>query len=73
MSCLSHGLLHVLYCHRKPTKGIQYLVHNNLLEDDPKSVAEFLVSQKGLSKVKIGEFLGAITSEFNEFNVAVLE
>jgi len=55
---------------RKPTKGIQYLVRNELLEDEAKSVAEFLLSQNGLCKEKIGEFLGAISCEFN---MAVLE
>ncbi len=56
--------------HRKPTKGIQYLIRKCLLEDDPKKVADFFVHQKGLSKEKIGEFLGEINSEFN---MAVLE
>ena len=61
---------HFLYTRRKPTKGIQYLIKKSLLEDDPKKVANFLVYQKGLSKEKIGEFLGEIN---REFNMAVLE
>ncbi len=55
---------------RKPTKGIQYLIRKSLLEDDPKRVADFFIHQPGLSKEKIGEFLGQINSEFN---MAVLE
>lgn len=51
-------------------KGIQYLIKKCLLEDDPKSVADFFIHQQGLSKEKIGEFLGEINSEFN---MAVLE
>ena len=58
------------HTHRKPTKGIQYLVMAKILDDDPGSVAEFLADQYGLSKVKIGEFVGEINSEFN---MAVLE
>ena len=56
--------------HRKPTKGVQYLVSQGLLEDDPHSVARFLMEHYGLSKEKIGQFLGEIN---NEFNMAVLE
>ena len=55
---------------RKPVKGIQYLIKNGVLEDDTKKVADFFIHQQGLSKEKIGEFLGHINSEFN---MAVLE
>ncbi len=58
------------HAHRKPTKGIQYLVMSDILEDDPRCVAEFLMNHYGLSKEKIGEFLGEINSDFN---MAVLE
>lgn len=54
---------------RKPVKGIQYLIKNTLLEDDPRSVADFMIHRKGLSKEKIGEFLGIK----EDFNIAVLE
>ncbi|XP_064399910.1 uncharacterized protein LOC135346271 isoform X2 [Halichondria panicea] len=60
----------VNHFNRKPTKGIQYLVMSDILEDDPRYVAEFLMSHYGLSKEKIGEFLGEINSDFN---MAVLE
>ncbi len=75
-SSLYWSLLHsCLYVYtdstpRKPTRGIQYLVMSDILEDDPRRVAEFLLSEYGLSKEKIGEFLGEINSDFN---MAVLE
>ena len=50
---------------RKPTTGIQYLVSAGLLEDSPLHVAKFLHEQAGLSKLRIGEFLGEIRMEFN--------
>ena len=59
-----------MHTRRKPNQGIQYLVKSDVLEDDPRCIAEFLMSQYGLSKLKIGEFLGDISSEFN---MAVLE
>ena len=55
---------------RKPTTGIQYLVSVGLLEDSPLHVARFLHERVGLSKQRIGEFLGEIRVEFN---MAVLE
>ena len=55
-----------LSSHRKPTKGIQYLVESQVLDDDPKSVADFLTDDKNkLCKQKIGEFVGEINSDFN--------
>ena len=57
--------------HREPTKGIQYLVMYQVLDDDPHSVADFLIdANNNLSKMKIGEFVGEINSEFH---MAVLE
>ena len=55
---------------RKPINGLQYLISAGVLQDTPESVAKFLRTQYGLSKVKIGEFLGEISMEFN---MAVLE
>lgn len=46
-------------------KGIQYLVYHNVLKDDPSDVASFLKDHYGLSKEKIGEFVGEIRYEFN--------
>ena len=56
--------------HRKPASGIQYLISKGTLRDTPRSVAKFLKEQNGLSKMKIGEFIGEIRYEFN---MAVLE
>ena len=56
--------------HRKPASGIQYLISKGILRDTPRSVAKFLKEQNGLSKMKIGEFIGEIRYEFN---MAVLE
>ena len=63
-------LPHSLFLPRKPTRGIQYLVKERVLPDSPQDVATFLAKQSGLSKEKIGEFVGEISSEFH---MAVLE
>ncbi|KAL5515580.1 hypothetical protein EMCRGX_G000765 [Ephydatia muelleri] len=55
---------------RKPASGIQYLISKGIIRDTPRSVAKFLKEQSGLSKMKIGEFIGEIRYEFN---MAVLE
>ncbi|XP_076871828.1 cytohesin 4b [Brachyhypopomus gauderio] len=41
-----------------PKKGINYLVENDLLENNPQSIAEFLYKEEGLNKTAIGDFLG---------------
>lgn len=41
------------------------MVSAGILQDTPESVARFLRQHYGLSKVKIGEFLGEISMEFN--------
>jgi len=51
--------------HRKPRRGIDYLISQQVLDNSPRSVAEFLMKQYGLSKEKIGEYLGEINSGFN--------
>lgn len=63
VTCMIGGTLRP-HC-RKPTTGIQYLVSAGLLEDSPLHVAKFLHEQAGLSKLRIGEFLGEIRMEFN--------
>ena len=60
----------IILHHRKPASGIQYLISKGIVRDTPKSVARFLREQDGLSKLKIGEFVGEIRYEFN---MAVLE
>ena len=46
-----------------------FLVSEQLLDDSPFAVAKFLLTKKGLSKLRIGEYLG----DQNDFNVAVLQ
>lgn len=55
---------------KKPEKGIEYLVKNGFLENNPPGVAKFLISRKGLSRQMIGEYLGMIQ---NQFNMSVLD
>ncbi|KAF7711176.1 cytohesin 4b [Silurus meridionalis] len=52
-----------------PKKGINYLVENNLLEWNPRSVAEFLYKEEGLNKTAIGDFLG----EREEMHLRILK
>ena len=59
-----HFLPHFLP-HRKPASGIQYLISKGIVRNTPESVARFLREQDGLSKLKIGEFVGEIRYEFN--------
>ncbi|CBZ54059.1 Sec7 domain containing protein, related [Neospora caninum Liverpool] len=53
---------------RSPEKGLAHLVSLKYLEAQPKSVANFFLAQEGLSKTRIGEFLG----EDAPFNKKVL-
>ena len=43
---------------KKAKAGITYLLERNLLERTPESVADFLRTTKGLSKRRIGDYLG---------------
>jgi len=52
-------------CHRKPEKGIRYLVEHRFLDYRPNAVARFLITRKGLSKLMIGEYLGNLQKQFN--------
>ena len=51
--------------YRKPEKGINYLGAHQVLEDSPEVVAKFLLSEPGISKQKLGEYLGNLQNEFN--------
>ncbi|KAI5080659.1 hypothetical protein GOP47_0003842 [Adiantum capillus-veneris] len=53
---------------RKPDKGVSFLVTNNLVENTPTAVANFLLSTQGLNKSMIGEYLG----QHEEFPLAVM-
>ncbi|KAL4180654.1 hypothetical protein AMTRI_Chr12g233700 [Amborella trichopoda] len=53
---------------RRPAKGIEYLVSNNLVQNSPASVAQFLRNTPGLDKGMIGDYLG----QHEEFPLAVM-
>lgn len=53
---------------RKPDKGIEYLAASKLVENEPTSVAKFLLSTPGLDKSIVGEYLG----QHEEFPLAVM-
>ncbi|XP_074610209.1 uncharacterized protein LOC141864381 isoform X1 [Acropora palmata] len=50
---------------RKPEKGVNYLVTHQVLDDNPEMVAKFLLTEPGISKQKLGEYLGNLQNEFN--------
>eukprot|EP00917_Polyrhabdina_sp_WS-2016_P008487 GHVP01019027.1.p1 GENE.GHVP01019027.1~~GHVP01019027.1.p1 ORF type:complete len:1779 (-),score=344.86 GHVP01019027.1:1629-6965(-) len=53
----------------KASKGITMLIEGGHLENTPESVGRFLYEHPGLSKAKIGEFLGGP----KPFNISVLK
>ncbi|XP_078156946.1 HOPM interactor 7 [Carex rostrata] len=53
---------------RKPSKGIEYLLSNKLVENTPSSISQFLKSTPTLDKVMVGEYLG----QHEEFPLAVM-
>ncbi|CAE6074869.1 unnamed protein product [Arabidopsis arenosa] len=53
---------------RNSVKGVEYLIANKLVERNPASVAQFLISTSNLSKVMIGDYLG----QHEEFPLAVM-
>lgn len=54
-----------------PRKGISWMIEENVIQNNPKSIAEFFYknNEKGLSKTAIGEYLG----DNREFNIQVLK
>lgn len=53
---LSEGIRMFNY---KPKRGIKYLIENGFIKDnEPQSIAEFLLTTKNLNKAMIGEYLG---------------
>ena len=58
-------LCRLFHPYRKPEKGINYLVTHQVLEDNPEMVAKFLLTEPGISKQKLGEYLGNLQNEFN--------
>ncbi|KAF2285092.1 hypothetical protein GH714_037842 [Hevea brasiliensis] len=53
---------------RKPVKGVEYLISNKLVENNPASVAQFLRNTPNLDKAMIGDYLGL----HEEFPLAVM-
>lgn len=49
----SFGYCCVLQFNRNPTKGMQYLISNMLVEKNPTSVAQFLKNTPSLDKVRL--------------------
>jgi hypothetical protein len=49
----------------KPDLGVEYLVQRDFLELSPSAVAKFLRDNTGLSKDKVGEYLGNLQSPFS--------
>ncbi|PWA28387.1 hypothetical protein CCH79_00016404, partial [Gambusia affinis] len=52
-----------------PKKGIQFLQENDLLQNTPEDIAQFLYKGEGLNKTVIGDYLG----ERDDFNIKVLQ
>jgi len=52
----------------EPESGLEFLLNNNLVQDSPDSVANFLFQQDRLSKKQIGSYLGGR----DEFHQSVL-
>ena len=51
---------------KKPERGVHYLIGKGFLDNSPSAVARFLMTRKGLAKQMIGEYLGNISSPFNQ-------
>ena len=49
----------------KPELGVEYLVQKDFLELSPSAVAKFLKDNSGLSRDKVGEYLGDLQSPFS--------
>jgi brefeldin A-inhibited guanine nucleotide-exchange protein len=54
----------IILFNEKPKKGIDFLIKNELINDDSSMVAEFLLTTPGLSKFSIGQFIG-MREDFN--------
>ncbi|KAK3520431.1 hypothetical protein QTP70_024185 [Hemibagrus guttatus] len=51
------------------SRGIQFLLENDLLQHTPEDIAQFLYKGEGLNKTVIGDYLG----ERDDFNIKVLQ
>lgn len=43
---------------KHPKRGVEYMVQEGLLPDEPEEIAAFLEKTEGLDKTMIGEYLG---------------
>ncbi|KAH3890114.1 hypothetical protein DPMN_014185 [Dreissena polymorpha] len=50
---------------RNPEKGLTFLCEHGFINESPDMVARFLITRKGVSKQKIGEYLGNWQNQFN--------
>jgi len=44
---------------------MRYLIAQRFVENRPSAVARFLITRKGLSRQKIGDYLGNLQQRFN--------
>lgn len=58
----------IILFNSKPKRGIEFLIRNGRLEEDPSVVAEFLHNAENLDAAMVGEYLG----EGGTFNVNVM-
>lgn len=58
------------FFNKKPDRGVRLLVEWGFVDDDPRAIAKFFLTRRGLGKQMIGEFLGTLRSPFH---AAVLE
>lgn len=49
-----------------PKEGLNYLVEEGLIEDNPESICEFLSTVSGLSKRRLGEYFGRVSGSHTE-------
>ncbi|CAG0883767.1 unnamed protein product [Cyprideis torosa] len=71
--CKNSAKLKLLSIGRKkfnmdPKKGIEYLVEQELIQNNANSIGDFLYRGEGLNKTAIGDYLG----EKHDFNISVL-
>ncbi|CAK78789.1 unnamed protein product (macronuclear) [Paramecium tetraurelia] len=59
---------------KNPEKGVSFLIKANILQDDPASIARFLIENKSLPKESVGQYLGGhhpiniqVLSEYTNF------
>uniref|UniRef100_A0A0N5BDR6 SEC7 domain-containing protein n=1 Tax=Strongyloides papillosus TaxID=174720 RepID=A0A0N5BDR6_STREA len=53
------------FFNKKPDRGIALLAKNGFIQGSPEEVAHFFLTRRGLSRRKIGEFLGTHNSQYH--------